>query len=202
MNNYRVTFLHSLDKDTSFYNKNQAECSINFKDLVIYYPIILEIINVAKEKYSIKHIWWFFEPHIEITWLDNINENYKFLVHDIEDILRKYNIKDAVFKSPISGNFAEWYSTGADEELFGAKRYSICSEWILNYLQYKDAVDKGKTLRKQVERTIHGLCNPLGFNYVDEAKICFSRGLICILFRYFSFNRAVWIYRNIFRQVY
>lgn len=85
---------------------------------------------------------------------------------------------------------------------FGGRRHAICTNWIQNYMQHKDGVDGGKGLEEQVKRTIHTLCNPLGLNYLKEAKICFSRGLICLLFRFFKFSTAVWIYTKVFRQRY
>lgn len=200
MNNYRVTFSKALD--VSLWNKGrQAESSVNFRDLPAHYYGLVSTIRLVAAKMGIEHIWFFYEPYVEITWLSDQKAAEELWVY-IERACENEGITDLKKYSPADGNFAEWFCNSEEEREFGAKRYALCAEWVALYNQYKTAVDNGKGLKRQVGRTMHALCNPLGLNYVDEAMMCFRRGLICLLFRYFSFKRAVWIYTKVFRQVY
>ena len=132
-------------------------------------------------------------------------ESYLSSLKKIRELCPKYNIeppKDGGWMTPANGSFVDWFCVGENEKEFGGKRHDLSRQFVELYNEYKDSVDNGKGLKEQVKRTIHTICNPLGLNYMDEAYICFSRGLICVLFRFFSFNKAVWIYKNIFRQKY
>lgn len=194
MNNYRL-------------NVKSAKFNIdywkNFSSLREYLPIVEKIKRVT-EIFNIQKFWFFFEPHLEITWLSNNKNESLAALNIIKNIIKAELDENAEFeyKTPSDGSFGDWFCENEQERSFGAVRHSICCDWVLNYLYYKDAVDNGKGLENQVKRTIHTLCNPLGINYLGEAKICFSRGLICLLFKFFPFKRAVWIYKNIFCQDY
>jgi hypothetical protein len=201
-NCYRANFIKELDVDYWGTNsrKLQAESYLNFNTLHIkYYPLIKSIKNQAK-MLGIKYIWHFYEPYIEITWYstqEQADELYKIIASE----LLSNNINSEIEK--INGlDYADWFCHSPEEREFGGKRHALSGEFVDLIDEYKDSISSGKGINEQVKRTIHTICNPLGINYTDEAKICFSRGLICILFKYFSFNRAVWIYRNIFRQKY
>lgn len=199
MNNYRIEFLFP-DSKVNYY---QAESYENFKELAEkYYPIVRHIKGLAWDK-NIHNIWHFYEPHVEITWVDR-DDDYisNKLFDEIENYLKSIGINDYKRKYPKDGEFSDWFCTSDREREFGAKRHALCSEFVDLYNGYKKDIDEGKGLRKQVERTIHTLCNPLGIDYKTEAKLCFSRGLICLLFCYLSFDNAVWVYRKIFRQEY
>ncbi len=208
MKNYRIEFLFPKANQ-----KFQAEYYNDFEKVAgKYYTIASKIRHLmvftgGRSHSSYPPIWYFYEPHVEITWFYDEKEEFhealaEALFDEVEKYLDRQGIHDYKRKYPKDGDFADWYCTSDKEREFGAKRYALCSDFVDLYNEYKDAVDSGKGLRKQVERTIHGLCNPLGINYKTEAKLCFSRGLICLLFCFFSFERAVWIYRNIFRQIY
>lgn len=202
MNNYRVTF--SKNNNVNYWNnsKLQAESFSYFNELPnVYYPIIKEIIDYAQRN-NIKHIWFFYEPHVEITWISDLKHTSRLLIKQIRRICKKHGINNVKVTYPQDGVFADWFCNSDEEREFGAKRHALCAEFVKLYNEYKEPVDNGKGLREQVKRTIHTLCNPLGLNYMDEAYICFSRGLICLLFRFFSFQKAVWIYTKIFRQKY
>lgn len=200
MNNYRVTFLHDLQ--CNYWNKRaQPEAAHNFPDVhAIYYPIVKEIREAAKAL-NIKHIWNFYEPYLEITWLSNELEA-SLLLDKIKKLLEEKNITDGKYYTPEQGSFSEWFCSNEKEREFGAKRYAICADLVALFEEYKMDIKYGKGQREQVKRTIHGVCAQMGLNYMDEAYICFSRGLICLLFKLFSFKKAVWIYTKIFRQKY
>jgi hypothetical protein len=207
MNSYRVTFLHNIECDYWGKNKRklQSESFPNFSELHNkYYPIIQEIKKEA-HSFGIKYIWHFYEPYIEITWLGEEKESLQ-LILNITTILKKHKISHEDFhvKYPENNNenFGDWFCCSEEEKEFGSKVHAKCSEIVELFKEYEIPIASGKGKKEQVKRTIHRLCNPLGLNYIDEAYICFSRGLICLLFRFFNFNKAVWIYRNIFRQKY
>lgn len=164
-----------------------------------YYQIIKRVFGILSQS-GVQYYWLFYEPYVEITWLSvyDQKENCK----NITTLLLEVGCLNISFKTPEDGLFSDWWCMNEQEREFGAKRHSLCRQFVELYQEYKPYVDSGKGLRKQVERTIHTLCNPVGITYKEEYKLCFSRGLICLLFTMFSFHRAVWIYRNIFRQSY
>lgn len=200
MDTYRITFLRSIECDYWGTNKRklQSESYLNFNDVhKKYYHLVKEIKDLAKS-FGIKDFWHFYEPYIEITWISDEEQARKLYIA-IETILTRENIKDAVKEQ---GMGADWFCCNAREREFGAKRHTLSSDFVDLVQEYEKDIKIGKGVHAQVGRLIHTVCNPLGINYSDEAKICFRRGLICVLFRYFSFNKAVWIYKNIFRQKY
>jgi hypothetical protein len=207
MNNYRVTFSYG-DLDSlshiSYWNESKPlskTYKTNFVDLPnLYWPIIEKILKEAKH-YGIEYIWVHYEPHVEITWISENEETSKILYNYISNICTNYYIDNCKFYEPKDFH-ADWFCKSDDERVFGTKRMDICRQFIQAYNEHKKSVDEGCSLEGQIKRLIHTLCNPLGLNYMDEAKICFSRGLICLLFRYFGFSKAVWIYEKIFRQRY
>jgi len=192
MQSYRITFAHNYSS-----LKKQP---VNFYELFeVYSPIIWEIYDKARQ-FSIPYIWHFFEPHVEVTWLSD-NDVYSWdFIAAVRDVLAKHKITDMRTCDP--GHYGDWFCESEDEREFGSKRHDLCRRWIELYLHYQSAVDQGKGVAKQVERTIHTLCNPLGLNYWDEAKICLSRGVLCLLFILFNFKTAVWIYKTLLRQRY
>ena len=199
-NTYRATFLHNIECDYWGRDKLklQSESYINFPMMhEKYFRLIREIKSKAK-KLGIKHFWHFYEPYVELTWYSDEEQARKLYI-EIELIMTRENILDLRKEQ---GMGADWFCCNDKEREFGAKRHAICSDFVDLVDEYKDSIKSGKGINEQVKRTIHTICNPLGINYIDEARICFSRGLICVLFRFFSFNKAVWIYKNIFRQRY
>lgn len=202
MNNYRVVI--PLDKSCNYWGKKnlQAESSYTFPEVYKRYYYAVKSLRTIAKSLGIQKIWCFFEPDIEITWIST-DEQAKVLIDLLESV---YKFSDSKLKmtitTPKDGQFAEWFGNNPEELEFGAHRYAICADLVDLFDSYKHSIKDGKGVKKQVERTIHAICNPLGLNYMDEAKICFSRGLICLLFRFFSFKKAVWIYKNIFRQKY
>jgi len=192
---YRITFHHSMD-----YGNLQAESSKHFSHIhMTHYHTVRHIKQIARNN-GVKYIWHFYEPHIEITWYQE--EESDLVMGKIVDFLESFCILDYKKQTNKTGKLADWFCCNEKEREFGGKCHSLCSDMVDLFDQYDDAIYRGKGAQEQVKRTIHRLCNPLGINYVDEAKICFSRGLICVLFRFFSFKKAVWIYRKIFRQKY
>lgn len=201
MPSYRATFLHSVECDYWGTNKRklQAESYLNFHQLhVKYYHIIKKIKKYAHTTVGIEDFWHFYEPHIEITWMSDETQAKK-LYKFIEKVLKEEGITDLKKEQ---GMGEDWFCLSALEREFGGKRHALSSDFVDLVDNYGSSIETGKGIHAQVGRTIHTICNPLGINYWDEAKICFSRGLICVLFRFFEFSKAVWIFKNIFRQKY
>jgi hypothetical protein len=191
--NFRVTFETENSKKVDYWK--------NFSLMRKDYTLIFDIIKRAKWL-GIKDIWFFFEPYIEITWLSVSTETTNRLFEYIHTRCREEGINDVKEHYPKDGQFADWFCKSEREMEFGAKRHAVCTDFVKICHEYSADIEKGKGLEEQVKRTIHTICNPLGLNYMDEAKICFSRGLICFLFRFIGFHKAVWIYTKIFRQKY
>lgn len=200
MQTYRATFLHSIECD--YWGNNprslQAESYLNFPMVhAKYYRLVKEIKDKAKG-FGIIDFWYFYEPHVELTWFSDEEQANK-LYAEIELIMTREKITDLKKEQ---GMGADWFCCNDGEREFGGKRHAFSSDFVDLIEKYRNNIEAGKGVHEQVKRTIHTICNPLGINYWDEAKICFSRGLICVLFRIFSFNKAVWIYKKIFRQKY
>lgn len=180
-----------------FHPNFEVDYHNDFHSLREYIPQVLDIVATIKDN-GASAAWYFFEPHLEITY--NCHEQDS-------DFIRRQTIAHINYEFPDSrieykeGELQDWYCQNEEEREFGGRRHEICTNWIRNYMMHENAVNSGKGLRKQVERTIHTLCNPLGLNYKEEAKICFSRGLICLLFWLWP-RRAIWIYTKVFRQKY
>lgn len=208
MNNYRVTYGEFLN--VNYWNKTQrltplqAEASVNFRQLPeVQWPKISQFYQKAEEL-GIKYAWHFYEPYVELTWLTDDKEAAEKLITFLEELNKEGKVK--VYR-PVNEKgepsvFADWYCTSEREREFGAKRHDICAQWVQLYNEYKKDVDEGKGLEAQVGRTIHTLCNPLGLNYADEAKICFRRAIACKLFQYLPFSTARFIYKKILRFPY
>jgi hypothetical protein len=198
MNNYRITFLHSLPVD--YWNKKKGK-ELNFKQLhKKYYPLIKQIKEIALDN-NIDYIWHFYEPFIEITWYGSSKNSNEF-IKDLKIFLLDNSITDYKIYTPKDGEFADWFCCNDKEKEFGGLRHAWCSQFVELIDKYEKDIEKGKGVNEQIKRTIHCVCNPLGLNYTEEAKICFSRGLICLLFKYFNHKKAVWIYTKIFKQKY
>lgn len=194
MNNYRINiYFNGQHEQTNDIGDIDPHCEIR---------ILAQRIKKFIKTQGIQYVWWFYEPYLEITWLDdNKTGRSKIIYKNItEKFLNIGPVSKVEFKTPADGKFGEWFCKSEHEREFGAKRYAVCSDLVDLFYEYSTLLGKGKDA--QVARSVHALCNPLGINYKRESKLCFSRGLICWLFTKFKFKRAVWIYRKIFRQKY
>jgi hypothetical protein len=168
-----------------------------FKKTHKWYPKLARVYDYA-ESLGIK-VWWFFEPWIEINWTcDNRATSVK-LIKFIKKEFPKFK-KEVLY--PKDGQFADWFCNNDKEREFGVGKHEASTYWVRQYIKYKDGVDKGKGLEQQVKRTIHTLCNPLGLTYIDEAKICFSHALGCVLYKWCGPKVGRFIYKKIFRCKY
>jgi hypothetical protein len=187
--------------DVQIFGKDK---NTNFSSLRRGLPFVVDILDRA-ETLGIKEVWYFWEPHLEITWVSEKEENsqafiayVKFLVQNL-DYFKDSQIEIIEDKT---GKIVDWYCGNKGERKFGIIRHSLASQLVKGYVYYQHSVDFGKGLNRQVGRMIHCICNPLGLNYVEEAKICFSRGLICLLFRFLGHKKAVWVFEKVFRLKY
>lgn len=198
MRAYRTTFLKDLS--VNYWGK-KGDPRPTFRDVHLrFYPLVKSIKQESK-RLKIKYFWHFYEPYIEITWMSE-EKQAQALLKFIQKTLKKLKIKDLNFEKgkPPTGFGPDWFSCSPREEEFGAKRHAICSEMVDLFHEYHDAIEAGHGTNEQMSRCIHTLCNPMGLNYTEEAKICLSRGLLCLLLTYFGQKWAVWIYIKVFRQ--
>jgi hypothetical protein len=200
MRSFRVTCNKALSVN---YWAKKDDPRITFRGVhETYYPIIRNIKQTAK-KMGIQYFWHFYEPYIEITWMSNEAQAKKLLKH-IKKAFDLNGIKDVVFEKGRQGKtpgFApDWFGVSDEENEFGGKRHAICSDMIDLFWEYREVIAKGRGDHEQLSRCIHTLCNPIGFNYTDEAKVCFSRGVLCLLISHLPYKYAIWIYTKLFRQ--
>lgn len=188
MNNYRINI--KIEKGLRIfdykYNKNFYVCRK-------YYPLIKKIREMLSVN-GVKYSWWFFEPFIEITWLDDNEKRAlkclslaKKLAIESEFDINEHDIET---KTPKDGNFADWFCVGDKEMEFGAKRYAVSADLIALIYEYQNCIIDGKGESVQLERTVHSLFNQLGLTFEDERKMCFSRWFLLSFskfIRYFLF---------------
>ena len=180
----------------------QAEASPDFAEVhKKLFPVIRDICDEAR-LYGIRYIWHFYEPYAEITWYanDTTPDANRLFEGWLKKKVEAAGYHDVEFQG--GEQLADWFCLNEREREFGGKRHDLCNQFVTLVEEYRDAIEAGKGVHQQVKRTIHTICNPLGIGYWEEAKICFSRGLICLLFKVLPFKRAVWVYTKIFRQSY
>jgi hypothetical protein len=188
-NNYRVTF---GGKEIDY--KNDFSACLN------YIPIIKKIFKVL-DGYDINYKWFFFEPYVEITWIDDA-QNHEFILPEIIAILENESIKDYKFSTPANGAFCDWYCNSDKEREFGYKTYSKSAEMALLFNSYNESIELGRGLEGQYVRRAHVLANQLGLNYKREGIYLLKRGILCLLFWFLGHQRAVWVYTKILRFKY
>jgi len=171
-NNYRVTFgTEDIDYWGDF-DKCQR----------VYMPHIIEIRN--KIKNIVDYSWFFFEPHVELTWMSEREEHCKIALKVVEDYLRQHNLVFETRKPP--ERFGDWYTKDVPknkdlEEEFGCKVHHHCSNIATEFYLYRDCIEKGKTKRCQFRRTIHRIANPLCINFRTEGWTTIRYGLRTLL---------------------
>lgn len=198
MRAYRVTFLKDLSVN---YWAKKGDTRLTFQDVhQRFYPLVRTIKQQAK-KLKISQFWHFYEPFVELTWVSS-DKQARDLRKFIEKKLDILAIRDMKFEKgkPPMGFDRDWFRLNEKEEEFGGKRHSFYSDITDLFYEYKDAIDSGYGLNEQVGRNIHVQCNMLGLNYHEEARICLSRGLLCLMLTYLPQKLAVTLYTKLFRQ--
>ncbi len=184
LKNYRANFYFAMNQVCDYFHKNPEEHGSFQKVHYQCWPIVKDIKDYAR-KIGIKYIWHFYEPYVELTWLSDNKSQSEKLFTFIEKYLKKLNINDLERKYPDGTWDGDWFCTG-QEKMFGNKVHSLCSDFVNLSEDYFAEIKKGRGIEKQVSRTIHRLCNPLGINYKQEAKLCLARGVNCLLLFYFK----------------
>jgi hypothetical protein len=199
INNFRIIF-----------GGEKIDYRSNFKDCRKYWMIIKEILECSKKINIPIDMWFFYEPYVEITWVEYHND-YKtpampcisgvyedcyisYLKPLILEILSKYDIVDYVFYSPVHGNFTDWYfKKGCEKEKeFGYKRYAKIAELSKLYYEYMDEIKNGKGLEGHYVRSCHVLANQLALNYYLEGKYLLKRSIVCFLMWYSGMLNKIW----------
>ncbi len=189
INNYRVTF-----------GGEGIDYHDNFKSCTQYIELIQDVFGILK-KYAVEEKWYFFEPYVEITWIDD-GGLFDFIRPEIIRLLQAKNIETFKFSTPDNGAICDWYCNSEQEREFGYKTYSKSTNIALLFHKYKDHIQKGKGLENQFVRRCHVLANQLALNYKQEGIFLIKRGVLCLLFWFLGHSKAVWIYKNIFRFKY
>jgi len=198
LNNYRVTF-GGIDID---YKSNFAKCQEYWK----YVKVIMGILKL--HGVSDRNKWWFFEPYVEITWIEDNEKSAKVQMDGVKRYVESQpDIKDVNYLIPTNGKFADWYFQPGNlsERKFSYTRYAACalqSQLFYEYMQNIDLPDRSKGLEQHYVRSCHVLANQLALSYKEEGRLLFWRSILCKLFWWFGHKRAVWLYTKIFRQKY
>jgi len=197
LQNYRVTF-GGIEID---YKSDFEKC----REYMPHIDAILDILtsNGVEED---EH-WFFFEPYVEITWLDWKSDRADTILQCIKDYLSQYpELTNVKFMTPENGDFADWYFMPGNyqERGFGYRRYALCARQAELFYDYMDEIngENSKGLEDHYIRSCHVLANQLGLNYYKEGKLMFWRAILCFLFMWFGHHKAVWIYTKVLRRKY
>ena len=177
----------------------------NFDSLRVKYSTFISKLQQLAYTADVDYIWLFFEPHLEITFIDKHEKYSSIFIEEIEK-LAKETIEDVDFiikYQPSLDCYGDWVGKSTDEKLFGCVIHTYAFKMLNAFNEYNDCITQGLGSKIQASRTIHRIFNPLGLNYKDEGKICFWRSMFCFM-RWIGFNHntSVWIYKKIFRQTY
>jgi len=187
-NNYRVEF-----------GGEDIDYPDGFRDCRKYYPIIKDIMDASEDpRWGIKHIWWFFEPYVEITWIANDD----WFINVVVDILASHGIYDYREKTPADGFFADWYGMSPAERKFGYKRYAELRKVSQVFYDNEKAFADQIGWEKHYMRCTHVLANQMGLNYVDEAVTLFKRSIFCFLAMKLGNIYAMEMYEKVFKEPY
>jgi hypothetical protein len=179
-NNYRVIF-----------GGKGIDYRSNFKDCRLYYPVIQEIFDTAecKSHFNISYIWFFFEPYVEITWIDDSrplpwcsSAGGDIFLGDVKHILKKHGIDDYKVLLPSDGVFFNWFGLSDEEKEINCKMYAQMSQLALLFFKYQDILNSGLGDEKHYMRMCHVLANQLGMNYDDEFRALIRRAILANLF--------------------
>lgn len=175
--NYRVVFGgQDIDYNTEFHKCRK------------YFSIIDEIMTMA-EDYGVKDIWFFFEPEVEITWIEPYTTGRLFIKEVIE-FLNDRNIHYKVYTPEDNGFFAEWFGSTQEELKLGYKRYALLSKVSTLLLRNQDVIEDGAGWERHFIRCCHTLANQLGLNYKDEGLAMLKRALFNIVAFYGDYSKA------------
>jgi len=198
LTSYRATYNFSLK--CNYWGKKGVE-GLTFKELHAHnWPMLKNIYAKAREL-GIQYIWHFYETHVELTWMTYPSIN-KSLEKFIKQQCKINKITDLKLESgyPKPGFKPDWFCNNEGEMWYGAARHSLSAQMVMILEQYRPWIEPGMGINEQISRNIHTICNPMGLNYKDEYKICFSRGLCCFLYAHFNYKIAQWLYVKVFRQ--
>lgn len=174
-NNYRVRFKGPLQID---YWKDFERAKR------VYMADVINLRNIINQ--HCQYSWFFFEPHVELTWMDELEENCQTALKAVKEYLEICGWEYEIQKPP--EKFVDWYNCGSELETeFGGILHHHCADIATEFWAYRGAVGEGKGPHNQMRRTIHRLTNPLCMNYYDEGKMCLAHGLrtlfLCLLIK-------------------
>lgn len=194
------------------------------KNRRLHYRSIAHIFGLLTER-GVGDKWFFFEPYVEITWLEHKDrgpETLQLLVGLLEDkgftprtdedrknkMMSHMTYETAQSKDGLT--FCEWFDCNYCEKFFGAMRYASTANIAMAMCTTGLAVEKGKGIHAQYMRSLHSLANQMGMNYRQEGWYATKRGMFCLLIWLFhkvfpkrsvgGYLIACFIYEKIFRQ--
>ena len=182
--NYRVTF-----------GGEDIDWKVDFHKCRKYFDIVEEIITLAQDVYDIEYIWWFFEPYVEITWIDDVGDFIEVIRKKLNGMRINYQVH-----TPEDGFFAEWFGQDVKEHIFGFKRYAAVAQLSRLLLSNKELIENGMGWEKQYIRCCHALACQIGLNHRDEGMAMLKRALFCLTSHYGDYNGAVKLYDEIFDE--
>ena len=171
LKNFRINIF--IKNNGINYMKNFGD----FKD--VYMPLVKEIFDIAK-KHEINNIWYFAEPHLELTW---IGYNPEFIT-ELGDFLHEYSKKQPIglnCKTPTDGYFPSWYGKNYGELEFNWKCHVLESKIALLFHEYKKDISAGLGINRHYQRMCHILACQLALNFKDEAVQAFHHFIYCSL---------------------
>lgn len=212
--NYRVN-LYFTGEGTDYwkdFHKNRRR----------HYGSIQSVFSMLKER-GVQNMWFFFEPYVEITWLEHKErgpETLKLLIESLEAVgftprtdkdREDKMMHDTTYETAQSKGgltFCEWFDCNYFEKFFGAVRYGATSSIAMALYTTGLSVEKGKGVHPQYMRSLHSLANQLGMNYRQEGWYAVKRDMFCLLIWMFhkipksmgGYKIACFIYEKIFRQ--
>ncbi len=174
----------------------EIDYSSNFEECRKYFPTIQRIVDLAFKRDLL--IWWFFEPYVEITWIERNPDDLFLPIAEAE--LKNLGIKDYRVKTPADGQFAAWYGLTPKEREFSHKRHDACARQAELFMEYGAEIKKGIGEELQYARSAHVLANQLGMNYEAEGMALLKRAMLCFFYSPCNAEQAKERYTKLFKD--
>ena len=185
--NYRVNF----GGENIDYKDNFSQCRE-------YFPL-LEKLYDALAQHGVQYAWHFFEPYVELTWVDDtLGFGPPTSLDSVLDILKKAGITPTLVHRPADGVIVDWYCKSPEEQKFGLESYALSAKMAMLFWKYKDSIAKGCGEENQYMRRTHVLANQIAMNYAEESKLLAMRAHLAILFWKNGHEAAVAEYEKTF----
>lgn len=173
--NYRICF----GGTNVNYHRNFHACRRMF-------PTIDKLLRASRQNEGVSHLWWFFEPYAEVTWMST-DETF---LETAKQIVEEDGYTLYWTKTPDDGYFANWYGADVREQIYGTYYYAACANASAILLKNQEGFEDGIGLKNHYGRLLHTLANQQGLNYWHEGVACVKHGLLCLGVYFF---KPTWI---------